>query len=100
MPRPLRSMLLCVFACSSILAAQTSSLEGDWISVISHFDQKNYTRCKIEQNGAKLTLTYQGTTLSGSVDDGKVTLEGKDDRGGAVKASGAIEAGEIHGNVH
>jgi acetamidase/formamidase len=95
-----RHFCLLALASAGLLSAQPS-LTGDWVNVFSLYDQKGYSRMALTQEGDKLTATTSAKSkLAGTIHGGKVELEGKNERGGDVKASGSIQGQEIRGTIH
>ena len=87
-------------ALSTTAYAQSSpSLDGDWINVLTRFDNKQYQRMKLTRSGD--TLRAEGTVLklSGKISGKKVELEGKDDDGDAIKINGVLEGSEMRGTL-
>ena len=86
--------------CAGLLSAQSASLTGDWVNVLSHFDQKGYSRMALAENAGKLSGTNDDMKVTGTVLNGKVEIEAKNDRGRTITASGTIQGGEIRGTAH
>lgn len=82
---------------TAALDAQTS-LSGDWVNIFHHLDATWYQRMTLTQSGSDLTGVSRNMKLKGTIRDGKVTLEGHDDRR-SVNGSGVLDGPEIRGTA-
>jgi amidase len=93
-------VLTCVLALRLCAQSTAPSLNGDWISLFSFLDAKQYHRIKLTQNGNELSGTSGDWKLTGTLRDGRVELQGKSGDEGSVKATGQFDGTQIRGTAH
>ncbi len=74
-------------------------MNGDWVNVLTRFDNKQYMRMKLTLTGDKVQAEGGRLKLTGKISGSKVQLSGKDSDGDEVKINGSIEGGEMRGTL-
>jgi amidase len=89
-------LILCLFALAPLAApAQTPSLAGRWLVSANYFGTPLYYRLNVEQTGDKLTATYRGYKLEGTLNGTSFHLSAKDEQNNTDELIGTITNGTL-----
>jgi acetamidase/formamidase len=88
---------LLISLLSSLPLFAQSTLDGDWVIVVSNFDANEYHRLTLHQQGSEITGTAGPNKITGTINGTAITLEMKNDRGPHASATGTLANGEITG---
>jgi amidase len=89
-------LILCLFALAPLAApAQTPSLAGHWLVSANYFGTPLYYRLNVEQTGDKLTATYRGYKLEGTLNGTSFHLSAKDEQNNTDELIGTITNGTL-----
>ena len=93
-------LVLCLGAAAVVPAvAQPTDISGDWINVLTNFGQKQYARITLKQTGTTVGGSLNQMTLTGTMRDGKVEIDGRNPSGRTIKLSGTFDGSQIRGNL-
>ena len=91
---------LTLVVCCGAVHAQTSnlkSLSGDWVAEITFFDNTDYRRFKLQQQGEEISGADGEVKITGTVRGGKVELRAAPKQGPEYTFSAAVQGGELIG---
>ena len=89
-------LVICLLALAPLSAvAQTSSVGGHWVVSTDYLGTLVYFRLNLEQDGEKLTGTYRGYKMEGTVHDGAFRLSAKDEHGNTEELVGSVSDGKL-----
>jgi amidase len=89
-------LVICLLALAPLSAvAQTSSVAGHWVVSTDYLGTPVYFRLNLEQDGEKLTGTYRGYKMEGTVHDGAFRLSAKDEHGNTEELVGSVSDGKL-----
>ncbi len=89
-------LVICLLALAPLSAvAQTSSVAGHWVVSTDYLGTPAYFRLNLEQDGEKLTGTYRGYKMEGTVHDGAFRLSAKDEHGNTEELVGSVSDGKL-----
>ena len=80
-------------------AASGGALAGRWIVTTDFYGTPIYFGMLLEQQGEKLTGTFDGDKLEGTATGKSIHFLAKDENGGTEEATGTIEGGTITGTI-
>ncbi|HLJ87380.1 MAG TPA: acetamidase/formamidase family protein [Candidatus Angelobacter sp.] len=99
-------LLLLISAFFSLPATSTAmspeepaSLSGRWIVTADFYGSIRYFRLHLNQKGSKLTGSWNGIPLEGTVEGKRAHLLATDKEGGTTDVNGDIENGALAGTV-
>src|SRR5207302_5110355 len=86
----------CLFALTPLAAAaQTPFAAGNWLVSANYFGTPIYVRLNLQQNGDKLTGTYRGFKLEGTLHGDTFHLSATDEQGNTEELNGTITNGTL-----
>jgi hypothetical protein len=89
-------LALCLLALTPLAAlAQTTSAAGNWLVSANYFGTPLYIRLNLQQTGDKLTGTYRGFKLEGTLHGDTFHLSATDEQGNTDELNGTIANGTL-----
>lgn len=100
----MRRILFLFFVFPSLLLGQNSqqgspSVSGRWIVVSDFYGTPLNFPLELEQQGAKLTGTFSGDKLEGSINGNAIKFLAKDEQGGTEECTATLQGGTLSGNI-
>ncbi|HEX3373593.1 MAG TPA: acetamidase/formamidase family protein [Edaphobacter sp.] len=77
------------------VTAQTPTATGNWLVSANYFGTPMYVRLNLQQNGDKLTGTYRGFKLEGTIHGDAFHLSATDEQGNTDELTGTITNGTL-----
>src|SRR5437868_8935959 len=91
-------LALCLIALTPVAAlAQTTSATGTWLVSANYFGTPIYVRLSLQQTGDKLTGTYRGFKLEGTIHGDTFHLSATDEQGNTDELNGTVADGNLQG---
>ena len=101
MPVPLPKTLSLLFLLPALVAAQSLSLSGKWFATADFYGTTLNFPLQLSQQDNKLTGTFDGDKLEGTLTGNAIHFLAKDDRGGTEELTGTVQSagGAISGTI-
>jgi acetamidase/formamidase len=93
----MRTIWAIVLLCSALYSAQSVDLSGNWVVELTFFDNADYRRITLKQQGTELTGSDGNLTITGSVRNGKVEFQAKPKEGPETIVSAEVRGDELVG---
>jgi len=78
---------------------QAASLTGRWVLTADFYGTVRYLRLQLQQQDLRLTGSWNGSDLEGSVDGAHLHFTVKTGQGSAIEVDGSVERGTMTGTV-
>src|SRR5260221_9424057 len=78
---------------------QAASLTGRWVLTADFYGTVRYLRLQLQQQDLRLTGSWNGSDLEGSVDGAQLHFTVKTGQGSAIEVDGSVERGTMTGTV-